>query len=215
VTFFITLISLSLLVSCGTIDHAVSPIKPIQLIDNLQELTENRNTPFIEFPQVDNYSICHNHSCAKFSFIHLSTQQWGSVEALFTPPASSAVQEREYIKSAIALLETITGEHAGTYRDNAKNDISQGIHGQLDCIDEATNSTVYLRLISNAGLLKFHDQSSRTSRGGLISPHNTATIVERASNSRYAVDSWFYANGEPPVILPLTVWKSGWKPENN
>lgn len=209
-----SLIGFSFLISCDAHTEALSPITPIQLIDNIQELTYNTR-PFIEYPQQDNYSICHNHSCAKFSFIHLSTQQWDTVEALFTPLAATAKQEREHIKSAIALLETLTGEQAGTSRDKAENNLNQGIHGQLDCIDEATNTTVYLRLLSNAGLLQKHDQSSRTSRGGLLSPHNTATIIERDSKIRYAVDSWFHKNGEQPEILPLSTWKSGWKPKKN
>ncbi|NOQ82349.1 MAG: hypothetical protein GQ548_07485 [Methylophaga sp.] len=159
--------------------------------------------------------MCHSHSCAEFAHISLSTQQWETVEALFSPLAISAEQERKHIKSAIALLETMTGQQAGTNNDLAKNDLSLGTHGQLDCIDEATNTTVYLRLLFNAGLLKRHIQASRTSRGGLIAPHNTATIIDRDLNTHYAVDSWFYANGEPPVILPLSTWKSGWKPEND
>ena len=85
----------------------------------------------------------------------------------------------------------------------------------MDCIDEATNSTVYLRLLKNAGLLHFHSQAYRLSRGGLIRPHNTATIIEIESNTHYAVDSWFGHNGEQPVIIPLTLWKSGWKPNKN
>jgi hypothetical protein len=215
VKLLLSLISLSLLVSCSVRSYSDNPITPIQLIDNIQEVTANKNKPFIHQPQQDNYSICHNHSCAKFAYVSLSTQQWQSVEDLFTPLASTAKQEREQIKSAIALLETMTGLQAGTNNDLAKNKLRFGTNGQLDCLDEATNTTVYLRLLFNADLVKMHLQASRTSRGGLLKPHNTATILETNSNTRYAVDSWFFANGEPPVIIPLSIWKSGWKPENN
>ena len=181
----------------------------------MQRLTDTINTAFIGSPTPDNYSICHGHTCAKFAFISLTATQWKTIESLFLPIANDAAQERQYIAKAIALLETYSGEQAGTNRDRAENDISQGLNGQLDCIDEATNTTVYLRLLSDNDLLAFHQQASRTSRGGLFSPHNTATIIETESNQRYAIDSWFYANGELPVIVPLTLWKSGWKPENN
>jgi hypothetical protein len=107
----------------------------------------------------------------------------------------------------------MTGQQAGTYKDRAKNDITKGLDGQLDCIDEATNTTVYLPMLAEANVLIFHQQASRTSRGGLFSPHNTATITEIESNTRYAVDSWFDNNGKPPAIIPLTLWKSGWKPD--
>ena len=211
----LSLVSLGLLTSCGIRSYNHSPITPIQTFDNIQEVTASQNRPFITLPQQEHYSICHSHSCAEFAYINLSKQQWQTVEVLFTPLAANAEQERKQIKSAIALLESMTGQQAGTNNDLAKNGHSFGTRGQLDCIDEATNTTVYLRLLSNSGLLKMHLQASRTSRGGLIAPHNTATILETNSNTRYAVDSWFYANGEPPVILPLSIWKSGWKPEND
>jgi len=181
----------------------------------MQYLNTASHQPFIEFPLLEKFSICHDNTCAKFSYISLSSSQWQHIEALFHPPADSAAQEREQIKLAIALLETYSGEQSGTDKDKAKNDLSSGIHGQLDCIDEATNTTVYLRLLANAGLLKRHRQASRTSRGGLLIPHNTATIIETGSSTHYAVDSWFYKNGVAPEILPLSKWKSGWKPEND
>jgi len=199
--------------SCSAHNTALAPIKPILIIDNLQELSARINRPFIGLPTPNNYSICHHHTCSKIAYIHLSNAQWSTVEALFSPSPENAIQERKRIKLAIAALETMTGEQAGTDKDRAENYVAKGLNGQLDCIDEATNTTVYLRLLYEANLLIFHQQASRTSRGGLFSPHNTATITDITSQTRYAVDSWFGNNGEPPAIIPLTQWKAGWKPE--
>lgn len=210
----IVFLSILLLNACASIS-ADRPIEPIRKIDDIKRLTDYANTPFIGEPHPDDYSICHNNGCAQFAFISLNDQQWSSVKAFFFPVASSAQHEREQIKLALALLEFYSGEQSTTYRDQAGNSLTEGIQGQLDCIDEATNSTVYLRLLANADLLKFHQQSSRTSRGGIIIPHNTATILETQSEQRYAVDSWFEANGEPPHIVPLSDWRNGWKPEEN
>ena len=196
-----------ILISCSS--YPSETIRPIQ---NTAHIQQNK-TPFIGLPTADNYSICHGHTCNSFATIRLTTEQWQSIESLFYPPANDATQEREQIKQAIALLEIYSGEQAGTYNDRAKNEISQSTKGQLDCIDEATNTTVYLRLLSDNNLLQFHQQASRTHRGGLFAPHNTATIIETHSNIRYAVDSWFYANGEQPVIQPLSQWKDGWEPK--
>jgi len=191
------------------------PIDPIRKIDTFSRLTDYVSTPFIGEPTPDNYSICHNNGCAEFAFISLNDQQWTSIESIFLPIANGAIQEREQIKLAISLLEIYSGKQSGTYKDQAENSLTLGRKGQLDCIDEATNTTVYLRMLANAGLLKFHQQSSRTSRGGIIIPHNTATIIDIQSQQRYAVDSWFEANGELPHIVPLKIWKKGWKPEND
>lgn len=192
---------------------ALKPIKPIFIIDNMQELSASINRPFIGFPTPNNYSICHHHTCSRIAYVHLSNSQWSTVQALFSPLPESAEQERQRIKRAIALLEMMTGEQTGTDKDRAENYVAHGLNGQLDCIDEATNTTVYLRMLSEAKLLQFHQQASRTSRGGFLSPHNTATITDTQSHTRYAVDSWFEHNGEPPAIIPLAEWKSGWKPE--
>ncbi|MDB2705649.1 hypothetical protein N9Y67_03850, partial [Pseudomonadota bacterium] len=189
--------------------------KPIFIIDNMQELLASINQPFIGFPTPSNYSICHGHTCSKTAYIHLSPSQWTTVEALFFPPAVNAQQERKQLKLAISLLEKMTGEQAGTSKDREKNYVAKGLNGQLDCIDEATNTTVYLRMLSEANLMIFHKQASRISRGGLFSPHNTATITEIDSNTRYAVDAWFDNNGKPPAIIPLILWKSGWKPKDH
>tara|TARA_R110001583_G_scaffold177418_2_gene332557 strand:+ start:62132 stop:62824 length:693 start_codon:yes stop_codon:yes gene_type:complete len=202
-----------LAIGCSTNNAALGPIKPIFIIDNLQELSASINRPFIGFPTPNNYSICHGHTCSRTAYIHLSSSQWSTIEALFSPPAVTAMQERKQIILAIALLETMTGKQSGTDKDRAKNYVANGVNGQLDCIDEATNTTVYLRMLSEANLLLYHQQASRTSRGGLFSPHNTATIIDIKSQTRYAVDSWFDNNGEPPVIIPLALWKSGWKPD--
>lgn len=211
----IVLIFLCCLLNACTSVPSEEPIKPIRNIGNLQELSENIDKPFIYYPTPDNYSICHGHTCSEFAFIHLSKMQWQQTENLFSPVAKNGKQEREQIKLAIALLEKFTGEQAGTDKDRAKNFTANGLNGQMDCIDEATNSTVYLRMLYDADLLIFHQQASRTSRGGLFAPHNTATIIETESNLRYVVDSWFGDNGEIPAIVPLSQWKKGWTLEPN
>lgn len=142
----VSLILLCLLLNACAFDPSAD-IDPIQKIDNIQDLSYAINTPFIGSPTPDNYSICHGHTCNKFASISLSDRQWQTVVELFEPVAGNAQQEREQIKLAIALLERLTGEQAGTHRDRAKNYIKQGLNGQLDCIDEATNSTVYYTML--------------------------------------------------------------------
>jgi hypothetical protein len=90
---------------------------------------------------------------------------------------------------------------------------------QLDCVDESTNSTTYLRMMERDGLLRYHRVGSRAARarsGGFIIgwPHFTAVIEEIASGEKWAVDSWFRNNGEPPEVVPLSLWRTGWEPES-
>lgn len=212
VSIFLLALCLSACISQLATEVAIDPISNPS---DLNSLNANKNKPFIGFPEPDNYSICLHNTCSDIAFVSLSDQQWQNVEALFYPKSSSAEEERLHIKQAIALLETYTGEQTGTKIDRAENNLSTGKQGQMDCIDEATNSTVYLRMMDNAGLLSWHTQASRTSRGLFTgqTPHNTATIIETETEQHFAVDSWFEANGQWPHIVPLAEWKSGWLPQ--
>ena len=199
--------------ACSTQPVSETAINPISNPSDLNSLNANTNKPFIGFPLPDNYSICLHNTCSDIAFVSLSDKQWQNIESVFYPKSSSAEEERLHIKQAIALFESYTGEQTGSHQDRAENDLSTGRKGQMDCIDEATNSTVYLRMLQNANLMTWHKLSSRTSRGFLTAPHNTATIVEIKTQERFAVDSWFEPNGKWPHIVPLAEWKSGWEPE--
>ncbi len=63
----------------------------------------------------------------------------------------------------------------------------------MNCIDESTNTTTYLRLFVQGGLMRWHTVEDRATRGWFLFglPHTTAVMRERASKLRYAVDSWF------------------------
>ena len=48
--------------------------------------------------------------------------------------------------------------------------------------------------------------------GGGFGPHQTAVIIDRATGERFAVDTWFYDNGEPAEVIPMDDWFYGWHP---
>ena len=171
---------------------------------------------FIARPSPQAFSICHGHTCAYITSLSLSNAQWQEVSDIFEPPALSPVQERERIREAIALLERRVGALSGTDADQGRNLAGLGKPGQMDCIDESTNTSVYLYMLQADGLLRWHRLEHRLSRGPftlvLQPPHSTAVIRELGSGRRYAVDSWFLDNGAPPFIVPVEQWKRGWQP---
>jgi len=166
-------------------------------------------------PSPERFTICYNGSCDEIAEVHLSKKQWQSIESIFRIN-NNAEQERENIRRAIAQMETIVGKKTGTHVDKAGVFDHLGEHGQLDCIDESTNTSFYLTMMINDGLIRWHSVEDRETRGYFLFgwPHTTAVIRETASQQQYAVDAWFLDNGEPPYILPLEKWDNGWKPEN-
>ena len=164
-------------------------------------------------PDPAQFNICYDHGCTSLAWARLSAEQWDEVRRVFAKPADSAAGERAQIRAGIALFERIVGAMTGTGLDKGGNWKGMGLPGQMDCIDESTNTTIYLRMMQKHGLLRWHSVADRVTRWSPFSwPHTTAVIMERDSAERWAVDSWFLDNGEPPFVLPLATWKSGWKP---
>ena len=165
-------------------------------------------------PELDGFDMCYGGGCAGMAHVTLSNQEWQKVVQAFMPEPENAAQERESIRQALGILEQIIGPKTGTSQDKAGTFGVWGKQGQLDCNDEAANSTTYMKLMKKKGLIKFHDILNTKRRGFFFDgwPHTAAAILDHASGKRYAVDSWFYDNGQPAVVIPLEQWKSGWKP---
>jgi hypothetical protein len=168
----------------------------------------------ITAPTPDAFSVCFDHTCASVVGVSLTPEEWRAAIRPLQPPVASPAAERLAIAGSIALLEAIVGRYTGTHRDRGRNLPGIGRPGQLDCIDESTNTTTYLRLLERDGLLRHHRVGKRSTRFGLFigMPHTTAVIVETGSERRYAVDSWFLDNGQPPFIAELEQWKAGAAP---
>src|SRR5690606_10812288 len=107
-------------------------------------------------------------------------------DALFDPAPASPREERERIARAIGTVEVLVGFQAGTRHDEARNVATREQGQQLDCVDEAVNTTTYLRLIERRGLLRFHEVALPANRIlDLVDAHNTAVVVDRATGLSY------------------------------
>ncbi len=154
--------------------------------------------------------------------IAFSADQWADVRALFDPETMDAETERARIAEAVALMETMAGAKAGTSGDVGGTGGGLFRHGQLDCYDEAINTSNFIAMLWGDDLLRFHRPSSPAQHGimsGWWWPHATAVIEQipgpstgLASATRYAVDSWFHDNGSRPEVVTLAAWRQGWKP---
>ena len=167
-------------------------------------------------PTIERFPHCHSYGCPKHDLIELNSRNWNDIEKVFKPKPKNAEQERKRIEIAIGKFESIVGPLAGTDVDVGDTFKKTG-EGQLDCVDESTNTTIYLDLLKQKGLLKFHDIEQPQIRlpfvGGGFWVHQTAVIRDNETGEKYAVDSWFDDNGHPAYVVPFDDWKHGWKPE--
>lgn len=171
-------------------------------------------------PSLSGFEICHSGGCADVSRVSLTKEEWQQVINAFEPKPVDAEGERKAIANAIGLMEKIVGAKTATDTDRGGTFGNSDYPGQLDCNDESTNSATYMKLMKQAGLIQLHEIMDTKTRNFFFNgwPHTTAVIWEKSPEQRdsqmYAVDSWFYDNGKSAVIIPLTLWKDGWKPTN-
>ncbi len=157
---------------------------------------------------------CSDYDCATVQIANFWPREWKKVEAVFKPRAQNAATERQQIATAIMVMERIVGPITGTAGDIGDTFKKTG-KGQLDCVDESTNTSVYLDLLRQAKLIRFHTLEAPVARAPAFRwPHQTAVIVDKKTAVPYAVDSWFDDNGKPIHIVPLIQWKDGWKPSS-
>lgn len=181
--------------------------------------SQNLNTYFylngIDATSPSSFDVCHEYGCQRTTRIEPAPHFWEGMSSHFSD-VKNAQDEREAITFAIADFEKFVGKAVGTSADVHGTYVAFG-EGQQDCVDESTNTSVYLTLLQKQGLLKFHDVGAVERRDPSVTGrwwHQTATITERASGARYAVDSWFEDNGYPAYVVPLKLWAAGWTPEN-
>lgn len=165
-------------------------------------------------PSPAHFSVCYNGSCKEVAQVSVTAEQWKQVTAPLMTPAPDAEAERKQIATAVGLMEQVVGVLTGTSHDKGRNDMGEPGDNWMDCIDESTNTTSYMRMFAKDGLLRHHTVEDRQTRGWFIFgyPHTSAIIRDKDSGQVYAVDSWFHDNGVPPEILPVEVWHAGWNP---
>ena len=162
--------------------------------------------------QADEVSICYNYSCAVSAKIELSEDVLHAVRRLLLR-SGDAAEEREAISLAIGLFEVAAGQQSPTWADKGRNVNDDGVDGRMDCIDESTNATTYLRLMENKGWLRYHRVLKRVMRAPLwVNDHWAARIMEKQTGREFAVDSWFFDNGRPAFVVPLEEWRNGAEP---
>ena len=97
----------------------------LQLSVSLPVLAVDRPLPDI--------TICYNYNCNRSAHVRPAADEWNTVVNQFKPAARSAVEERQMIRRAIAVLEHIAGTQTPTFRDRGRNPIVDDWPGQMDC----------------------------------------------------------------------------------
>lgn len=173
-------------------------------------------------PTMQNFTHCYDYGCKTRKNISLPVQTQNKLQRLFTPSSRDADTEQKRISQAIKIFEDDIGALTGTENDKRgtfrlyQDDNEKYDSFQQDCIDESTNTTIYLGLLEQMGYLKFHRPVFPANRQPFFSGapwwHQTAVMENTQTGKKFAVDSWFTDNGHPAFIVPIEEWKDGWLP---
>lgn len=181
-----------------------------QLLAGCTSISSNYSGEITEAKSTRIY-VCHGFDCSYKTRYTVTPEDWDRFAEIMAQGVSSTEAERKAIAAANMYYEERASQAIGV-RDQAKSNIGQSrAKGQMDCIDESTNTRSMLLFLAENGWLKHHDVEGNVSRGVFIDgryPHSTAVIKEKASGKKWAVDSWFEATGIAPDIVPLSYWKT-------
>lgn len=168
-------------------------------------------------------TVCFNYGCESTATVVFSNRQLADVRDLLDD-AVDAAHERELIAVVVGRLLGWAGQQSPIGADRGGNFADDGVHGRMDCIDHSTTTTRLLRMLERRGWLRWHrvrEPEVRTRM--LLFDHWTAVIEEAPkapyrdehpySRERFAVDSWFFDNGQAAVVMPLDQWLDGQGPE--
>ena len=168
-------------------------------------------------PSPEAFISCKKFGCEDKSSLAYTATEWSSIRELFNEPSRSPEEERQAIRQAVALMESFVGAKNNTAGDVARNAGWFVGTPQLDCVAETINTTVALLLLEQNQLLQHHSVGYPRHRGilDLTGPHYSAVLTDNSSQQSYVVDSWFFANGQLPVVVSAEKWQKGYDPEDD
>jgi hypothetical protein len=161
-------------------------------------------------PTKEKVFVCHGYTCRIVTPVRFSPDDVAKIAGSLAEGAADAEGERQALSDAVQTFETMVGGRIGTAHDLPGMQFGQGSDDQMDCIDEATNTTSLLLFLDQHGYLKHHKVGAPSARGFFIDgryPHATAVLTDTGTGKKWAIDSWPRANALPPVIMPLAEWK--------
>ena len=142
-------------------------------------------------PQGNRVTICHAYTCKQQTPYTFRPADIAEISAIMTKVKrnDSPFEERRAVAYAIAKMETDVGKKLGIKDIAGMQFTASGDPSQMDCVDEATNTTSYLLVLKSNGLIKQHTVEGTMSKENLAKglvklkpveywPHWTAVLKE-------------------------------------
>ena len=218
-----TLIAITaLLVSHTCMASTISP--QLKISDTAHKSVTAPLTP--EYLIADDGSImlriCYNWSCGRRQVLNFTADDMDTVKNKMAICPDTTLHDRlQQVRIGIWQMETLAQKYQPLFaNDLAINDSEADKQGRMDCVDNTSNTSTYLHILRDIGVLSGWTVSSPIVRNrfDVGSVHWTAVISDTESNQQWSVDSWYRPNGHLPIVMPLKSWrksKKGWEAPYN
>ena len=160
--------------------------------------------------QTKQVKICSGFGCLYKQSLTFSAADMVQIRSAFGSRVTTAGAERRAISKLVAWKELLAQKRLHMRRDTKLSyQRDAGIRGQMDCVDESSNTLVFLKFLDSEKLLKFHKPKRIGARGLLFDgryPHKTAVVTDN-KGAKWAIDSWKKDGGLPPQIVEYAKWR--------
>lgn len=174
------------------------------------EQAEMYTSVSINPPSSDSMTVCYGFVCRRRATLDFDTGDKKELTQIIAAGKASAVAERAAIQKAVIWFDRKVGAMIGTTKRVARADIRSGADaGNFDCWDSTRNTSSFLFVLQEWGLLKHHTVGNPRYRGNIFAlqlPHNTAVVVESESRIEWVVDMWTTKYLQPPDVMLVETW---------
>jgi hypothetical protein len=154
--------------------------------------------------------VCHGYDCNYKTKMPVSGADASRYAAIMARGRASPEAERRAVAEAVIYFEQRSAAFLGR-RDTPMSQFANGrVKGEMDCIDEGTNSQSLLRYLDARGLLRHHTAGPTVSRGFILDgqfPH-VGAVLQEEGGAKWVVDSWPVEVGAAPAIMPIERWRA-------
>ncbi len=164
------------------------------------------------------FKLCHGYACTQRTPTGIEDTAWRDILSSFAKAAPTPEEERLRIAKAVGQIENHINQKTGMRLDRAEAVAFETDTHQMGCIDEAVNTSRYLRFLGEEGVFAFHKAYDPVHRGYFIDgmwPHNSGAVQENETSDIYVIDSYYQDSGHPADIVALDTWLDNWKPEES
>lgn len=165
--------------------------------------------------------ICFNWSCARNQALTFSKQDMAQVidKMKLCGRIPKSLHDRlQRIRIGIWQMELLAQKYQPLLAtDREGNDFDRDAPGRMDCVDNASNTTTYLRILEDLTALPGWIVQEPQTRNPLPldEVHWTAVVKALDDGQLWSIDSWYRPNGNLPFVMPMQDWldnKRAWNP---